>query len=278
MPRLVSAAAALLLLDAVAATAQTPPRVVVRVVEPDGTGVQSYVSRRVGEVEVETETDANGRVTFEPLSCTPGTLFRIRSFYPMYANQGGWRACKPELVVILHPIGYASSLAGLLSGDLAEAGSPAGEAGADARARLAAAAETGRWGAIAFEANELAAIHRASGDAERAAAYGALAIESGGRAIAAAAGAPVAAPLLVEERAGLIESQAANAVLKDFQADRALPPTGQWDYRTFAAIRALDDAAPAIAPGSLPAEAFVQTGEADAEAMEAQEASDPDCC
>ena len=67
-------------------------------------------------------------------------------------------------------------------------------------------------------------------------------------------------------------------MLKDFQADRALPPTGQWDYRTFAAIRALDDAAPAIAPGSLPAEAFVQTGEADAEAMEAQEASDPDCC
>ena len=41
MPRLVSAAAALLLLDAVAATAQTPPRVVVRVVEPDGSGVQS---------------------------------------------------------------------------------------------------------------------------------------------------------------------------------------------------------------------------------------------
>ena len=36
MPRLVSAAAALLLLDAVAATAQTPPRVVVRVVTPKG--------------------------------------------------------------------------------------------------------------------------------------------------------------------------------------------------------------------------------------------------
>jgi hypothetical protein len=226
--------------------AAAAPKVVISVVSTsDGQGVKSRIWRREGTSETETSTDEKGTKAFD-VPCKSNVSFKVRPLSPLYVYPTGWQPCETNLVVKLRPVGFADSIGQLLSQEPAQLAQLAPDASTATRVNvlqteLQSALASGQWGSLAFYANELAATFRSIDKVEVANLFSATAIESGGRAISAAQGSDLSSPLVVTYGNNIpVESQAANQVLRDFQAHQNLSTTGRWDYQTFRAVRGLD--------------------------------------
>jgi hypothetical protein len=142
----------------------------------------------------------------------------------------------------LQPFGYAQALASVLSEAAVAVPELAASTNAAARvnhfqSQLHAASLTGDWPAMAFAANEISAVYRAIGRSDIASRYSGVAIHSGAQSIAMARGETITEPLLVQTHdQQLVESAAANRILRTYQTEQEVGRRGVWDRPTFSVI------------------------------------------
>lgn len=164
--------------------------------------------------------------------------FSAKSYDWRFSDSDTWVACDGSPVVIrMPPVIYSASFERALFGDLGTATAAVPDI-ASLRAAIVAAMQEGRHGEAASIANELSAKLFRAGQNGLAVEFSLAAMEGGFR--AGQISTPEVRFAYDPGQNRWVMSPEGQDDLLRFQTEAGIHPTGDWDFRTFEAIRVLD--------------------------------------
>lgn len=224
--------------SAVAVAASPPDTVTVVVLDASGTGVQSDVSvGRPGptgyNVEQMLQTDASGRVSLQ-VDCSPPLSIHADPVDPWFQRTVSWQPCaKPQVSIVVSGISRQSLLA------LADSATRLnGALGAD-QAALRSAIDSGNIRNSAVLSAKLSQELRDSGQLELSKPYSSISTISGTRLLLTHDTRSVDDFVKFDQASSKwVLTEKGTGAVEQFQIDKGLSVTGQWNAATVSAVKA----------------------------------------